>query len=93
MNNNDGNPTAAQGHGPQLVDSAPKRTRKTVEAYNIAEPVRDLIAAEFRVLKSSRRLAQKYKLPQHVISDILHLALRKQPQSERLVVMPRRATA
>jgi hypothetical protein len=92
-NNIDPIPAVALPLGPQLVEPAPKPRNKSVEAYDIAEPVRDLIASEFRVVKSSRRLARKYRLPVHVVSDILHLASRKQPQSERLFVAARRQTA
>lgn len=94
MNLNDvqNQPQAPSGK-PELVEKQTKPTRKSVEAGDIAEPVRDLIASEFRVVKSSRRLAQKYRLRQHVINDILHLAARKQPQSEKLFVMPSRRLA
>ena len=82
--NSDSNLSGPQLLGPQLVEPTPKRSSKSVEAYDIAEPVRQMIALEFHVVKSSRRLARKYSLPRHVISDIVDLHPRKEPQSERL---------
>ncbi len=69
----------------EMVDT--RRNKKTPpEAYDIAPPVRDLIAGEFAVVKSSRRLARKYRLPQHVVQDIVLLGLRKPPQGERYAI-------
>lgn len=46
-----------------------------------------MIADEFTVVKSSRKLAAKHELPIHVIQDIVLLCERRQPQSERLSVV------
>jgi hypothetical protein len=83
---------AARAMQPQLVqpvESAgkPKNKKKSVEAYDIAPKVRQQIADEFLVVKSSRRLARKYRIAQHVISDILHLCGRREPQRERLALV------
>jgi hypothetical protein len=77
-----------QSTGLQVVaTAATPANKRALEARDIAPKVRQDIADEFRVVKSSRILARKYKMPQHVISDILHLHLRIEPQSARLSVV------
>lgn len=70
--------------GPQLVEQPSKRTPDSLEAYHVAEPIRDLIAQEFRVVKSSRRLAKKYRMSVRVITDCVLLAIRKELMAEVL---------
>ena len=65
----------------KLVDNAQTVTpKREIEAYHILPSVRQQIADEFRVMKSTRRLAKKYRLPRAVVQDIVALHLsRKEP--------------
>lgn len=77
-------PSRVQSGNLQTVETVDSRRNKvTTEAYDIAPKVRDLIAGEFLMVKSSRRLARKYRLPQHVVQDIVLLAMRRPPERER----------
>lgn len=77
---------------PQLVEAARKQPNKchgvqAPEACHIAPKVRQLIADEFQVVQSSRKLARKYRMSIHVIQDIVLLHLRREPPRERLTVV------
>lgn len=82
MNNNDPSRDRKPEVSLHLVEKNATRTPREIEAYHIAPLVRQMIADEFRVMKSSRRLAKKHGLPLATVQDILHLCQRKEPQSE-----------
>jgi hypothetical protein len=72
----------------QLVDSAAPARRKTPEAGDILPAVREQINYDFHYgLKSTRKLAKKYRLPRAVVQDIILLATRVQPQTARLTAI------